>query len=128
PTDRKIDWAIIDEELHTLANEQARDEGAFLYGRRLYQVMADYWPTADVKPSAPSFEVEFARIWQAKPKVVFSTTLDRVEWKSRLVREKIAEEMTRLQAQPGEHPTVGGATLASAAIRLGLGDEFRPIV
>src|SRR5207245_6985652 len=112
PTDRKIDWAIIDEELHTLANEQARDEGAFLYGRRLYQVMADYWPTADVKPSAPSVEVEFARIWQAKPKVVFSTTLDRAEWKSRLVRDNMAEEITRLNAQPGKDRSVAGATLA----------------
>ena len=127
-TNRKIDWAIVDEELHTFANEQAREEGAFLYGRRLYEVMADYWPTADAKPSAPSFEVEFARIWQAKPKVVFSTTLDRVEWNSRLVRNNIAEEITRLKAQPGKELSVGGATLASAAIRLGLVDEFRPIV
>ena len=80
------------------------------------------------RSSTPSFEVEFARIWQAKPKVVFSTTLDRVEWNSRLVRNNIAEEITRLKAQPGKELSVGGATLASAAIRLGLVDEFRPVV
>ena len=127
-TNRKIDWAIVDEELHTFANEQAREEGAFLYGRRMYELMAGIWPTADADPSAPSYVAEFARIWRDLPKVVFSTTLDRVEWNSRLVRDNIAEEITRLKAQPGKELSVGGATLASAAIRLGLVDEFRPIV
>ena len=126
--DRKIDWVIIDEELHRFANEQARDEGAFLYGRRLYELMADFWPTADANPSAPSYEVEFARIWQEKPKIVVSTTLNRVEWNSRLVRSNIGDEVARLKAQPGKDLSVGGATLAAALIRLGLVDEFCPIV
>jgi len=127
-SNRKIDWVIIDEELHRFANEQAREEGAFLYGRRLYEVMVEYWPTADSNPSAPSFEVEFARIWKEKPKIVFSTTLDHVEWNSRLVRDNVADEVRRLKAQPDNDLSVGGATLASALIRLGLVDEFRPIV
>lgn len=65
---RSIGWIIIDEELHTFANDQAREQGAFLYGRRLYQVMADYWPTADAQPSAPAFEVDFARIGKPNPR------------------------------------------------------------
>ena len=127
-SNRKIDWVIIDEELHSFANEQAREEGVFLYGRRLYEVMVDYWPTADANPSAPGYVVEFARIWRDKPKIVFSATLDHVEWNSRLVRDNIADEVSRLKAQPGNDLSVGGAALASAMIGLGLVDEFRPIV
>ena len=127
-SNRKIDWVIIDEELHRFANEQAREEGAFLYGRRLYEVMVEFWPTADLNPSAPSYEVEFARIWKDKPKIVFSRTLDKVEWNSRVVRDDVAGEVASLKAQPGNDLSVGGATLAAALIRLGLVDEFRPIV
>ena len=83
---REIDWVIIDEELHRFANDQAREVDIFLYGRRLYEVMVDYWPTADTNRSSPEYEVEFARIWKDKPKIVFSSTLDKVEWNSRLVR------------------------------------------
>ena len=127
-TKRNLDWHIIDEELHTFANDQAREAGAFLYGRRLYEVMVDYWPTADTKPSAPGYEVEFARIWKDKPKIVFSKTLDKVQWNSRLVRDNIAGEITRLKQQPGEDLALGGANIASTVMQLGLIDEYRPIV
>jgi dihydrofolate reductase len=126
--DHGIGWALIDEELHSFANEQARQEDTFIYGRRLYQVMADYWPTADANQSAPAFEVDFARIWKSKPKVVFSKTLEKVEWNSRLVRNGLEEEIRRLKAQPGGDLSISGATIASAAIKLGLVDEFGPIV
>ena len=87
---RELDWVIVDEELHTFFNDQAREMGAFLYGRRTYEIMVDYWPTADTNPSAPEHEVEFARIWKNMPKIVFSKTLDKVEWNSRLVRDDAA--------------------------------------
>ena len=67
-TDRGLDWVIIDEELHTFFNDQARETGAFVYGRRMYEFMVDYWPTADANPSAPEYEVDFARIWKACPR------------------------------------------------------------
>ncbi|HEV8456251.1 MAG TPA: dihydrofolate reductase family protein [Gemmatimonadales bacterium] len=117
-----------DEELHRFWNDQAREIDAFLYGRRLYELMSDFWPTADADPSAPDYVVEFARIWRDEPKVVFSTTLERVDWNSRLVRDNIAEEVTKLKAQPGKDMNVGGPTLASTLMRLGLVDEFRPVV
>lgn len=122
--DHKLDWVIIDEELHRFANDQARERGAFIYGRRLYELMADYWPTADADPSAPEYIVEFARIWKDKPKIVVSRTLESVEWNSRLVRDDVAHEIARLKQQPGNELEIGGAGLASGVIPLGLVDEY----
>ncbi len=126
---RDIDWPIIDEELHTFVNDQQRAIDTYLYGRRMYQLMARDWPSVETDPSMPGYTVEFARIWKAMPKVVFSKTLERVEWNSRLVRgDDIAAEVARLKAQPGQDIAVGGATLASTFIRLGLVDEYRLFV
>lgn len=124
---RSLDWCLIDEELHLFANDQAREMGTFLYGRRLYEVMSAYWPTAD-RPGAPAYEVEFARIWMATPKIVFSKTLDRVEWNSRLQRDGIADTIAALKAAPGRDVSVAGPTLAATAVRLGLVDEYRLLV
>src|SRR5262249_45298886 len=99
--DGELDWAIVDEELHRHFNDEVRAGDAFLYGRRMYELMARYWPTVDADPAAPDFIVEFARIWKDKPKIVFSKTLERVEWNSRLVRDDVGEEVARLKAQPG---------------------------
>lgn len=127
--DRALDWGIVDEEVHTFFNDQAREADAFLYGRRMYELMSGYWPTADADASAPPYEIEFARIWKATPKVVFSKSLDHVEWNARLVKGDIADEVSKLKAQPpGKDLFVSGATIASALIRLGLVDEFRPVV
>ena len=125
---RELDWSTPDEELHRFWNDQAREMGTFLYGRRLYELMADFWPTADTDPSAPEPVVEFARIWRDMPKIVFSRTLEKVDWNSRLVRDNIAEEVTKLKAQPGKDMEVGGPTLAATFMRLGLIDEYRPVV
>ncbi|HEY5034960.1 MAG TPA: dihydrofolate reductase family protein [Candidatus Dormibacteraeota bacterium] len=123
-----LDWVIIDEELHSFANAEAREAGAFLYGRRLYENMAAFWPTAEALPDMPGYVFDFARIWKSKPKIVFSRTLDKVEWNSRLVKEDVAEEVERLKQEPGGYLTVGGANLASTLIDLGLIDEIRLIV
>jgi dihydrofolate reductase len=126
--DGGLEWATIDEELHMFANDQAREEGAFLYGRGMYETMAAYWPTADADPSAPEYMLDFARVWKDKPKVVFSKTLDRVEWNSRIVKSDVGAEISRLKAQPGRDLSVGGAHLAAALIELGLVDEYQPIL
>lgn len=123
-----LDWVIIDEELHSFANAEAREAGAFLYGRRLYENMAAFWPTAEALPDMPGYVFDFARIWKSKPKIVFSRTLDKVEWNSRLVKGDVAEEVERLKQEPGGYLTVGGANLASTLIDLGLIDEIRLIV
>ncbi len=123
----EIDWSAPDEELHRFHNQQARELGAHLCGRRLYEVMT-YWETADENPSAPEYELEFARIWKSLPKIVFSKTLEKVEGNARLVREGVVEEVAKLKEQAGKDLAVGGAGLASALIELGLIDEYRLFV
>src|SRR3989442_6734743 len=122
---RSLDWVQVDEELHSVFNDEARAMSAFLYGRRMYEIMAGDWPTAEADPSATPAMVEFARIWRDRPKVVFSRTLERVDWNSRLVREDAAAEVARLKAASGFDMDVGGPTAAAPLIRLGLIDEYR---
>jgi dihydrofolate reductase len=122
--DGTFDWARPDEELHRFHNEQARELGAHLYGRRLYETMV-IWETVDQDPSAPEQMLEFAEIWKATPKIVFSTTLEKVEGNARLVRDGAGEEVARLKEEPGGDLAVGGAGLASTLIKLGLVDEYR---
>ena len=123
----EIDWSAPDEELHRFHNQQARELGAHLCGRRLYEVMT-FWETADQNPSAAEHELEFARIWKNLPKIVFSTTLSEVEGNARLAREGVAEEIAKLRDQTGKDLAVGGAGLASTCIELSLVDEYRLFV
>jgi dihydrofolate reductase len=125
--DGDIDWSAPDEELHRFHNEHAREVGAELYGRRLYETMR-YWETAEENPSAQEVELEFARIWKDTPKIVFSKTLDKVEGNARLVKDNVAEEVAKLKEEPGKDLAVGGAGLASSLIELGLVDEYRLFV
>ncbi|MFI4977263.1 MAG: dihydrofolate reductase family protein [Solirubrobacterales bacterium] len=125
--DGEIDWSAPDEELHRFHNQQTREMGAHLCGRRLYEAMV-YWETAEENPSAAEHELEFARIWKDMPKIVFSKTLERVQGNARLVRDGVAEEVAKLKEQPGKDLAVGGAGLASTAMKLGLIDEYRLFV
>jgi len=122
-----IDWTAPDEELHRFHNRQAQELGAHLCGRRLYEEML-YWETAERNPSTTDYELEFARIWQRLPKIVFSTTLAQVEGNARLAADSLAEEVARLKEQEGGDLAVGGAGLAATAIELGLVDEYRLFV
>jgi dihydrofolate reductase len=125
--DGSFDWAAPDDELHRFHNEQTRELGAHFCGRNLYETMV-FWETAHEDPSISATALEFARIWQALPKIVFSSTLDRVEGNARLATDGIAEEVAKLREQPGKDLAVGGASLASAFARLGLIDEYRVFV
>jgi dihydrofolate reductase len=123
----EIDWSTPGDELHRFHNEQARELGVHFLGRRLYETML-YWETADALPEISATEREFARIWQALPKVVFSRTLDAVEGNARLARDGIAEELAPAKEQVEGDIAVGGAGLASTFVGLGLVDEFRLFV
>jgi dihydrofolate reductase len=122
-----IDWSTPDDELHRFHNEQARATGAQLYGRRMYEVMR-FWETAGDDPSAPEPVLDFARIWKATPKLVFSHTLETVGDDYELVRDDIGERIAALKQQPGGDIAVGGAGLAASVIARGLIDEYRQFV
>ncbi len=126
--DHSLDWTVVDDELHAWFNEQERNSDASLYGRRLYEVMAAYWPTAEADPAATAAMLDFARIWNAKPKIVFSNSLQKVDWNSRLVRGDVGEELAKLKREFDGNLYVGGPTLASEFIKRGLVDEFQLIV
>ncbi|MFE9693771.1 dihydrofolate reductase family protein [Micromonospora sp. NPDC005806] len=121
----ELDWHRVDDELHQHFNDELRTKGAFLDGRRTYELMAAYWPTADQDPGASAPTREFAGIWRDMPKVVYSRTLDRADWNATVVREVVPEEVRALKEQPGGDLVVGGADLAAAFRRLGLVDEWQ---
>ena len=120
-----LGWSYPDDELHRHFNDREAEIDIHFYGRRLYEKMAAFWPTANENPLTPDVEREYARIWKNMKKVVFSKTLKKVDWNSQLVSGDIAEEVNRLKAQPGKDMSVGGAELASSFLQLGLIDEFR---
>ena len=125
--DSEIDWSAPDEELLRFHNQQTRETGVHLLGRRLYQTMLP-WETTDESQWSSEYELEFARIWQGLPKVVFSRTLDEVEGGARLVKENAVEEVVALKEQEGEDLSVGRAGPAAAFIERGLVDEYRPFI
>ena len=125
--DGAIDWAAPDEELMRFHIEQTRELSAHLTGRGLYEDMLG-WETADLTRTEPR-ELEFARIWTAIPKVVFSTSLTTVAGKARLARGDVADEVTELMNQPGVRlVSVGGARLAACFAEKDLIDEYRLFV
>ena len=126
--DGKFDWAVPDEELHRFHNEQTRALAGYLLGRRLYETML-YWETADQNPETGDVEREFALLWRALPKVVFSRTLNSVKGRNTtLARGDLRTELTALQESVQGDVEVGGAELAAEAARLDLIDEYRLLV
>ncbi len=126
--DHSLAWTLVDEETHRWFTDRSRETDAFLYGRRLYELMNAFWPTAESDTSAPEYMHDYARVWNATPKIVFSTSLDRVEGNSRLVSGDIGDVLARLRAEfPGEL-SVAGPTLAAQFVRRGLVDEYRVVV
>lgn len=123
--DGRFDWSKPDLELFRFATDEVRALGVHLMGRRLYEAML-YWETAGADEPLDADMATFASIWNALPKVVFSTTLTSVQGNARLATSGLAEEIARLRAEPGEgNIGIGGATLAAAMAELDLIDEYR---
>lgn len=127
-TDHSLDWATTDEELLGWFNDQQRATDVSLYGRRMYELMNAYWPTAESDPSATPAMLEYAKLWIATPKVVFSRTLRAVEGNSRLAAAEPPVELERLRREFSGDIEVSGPTLASAFVQGGLVDEYRLVV
>jgi dihydrofolate reductase len=119
--DGDFDWAAPDEEVHAFVNDLVRKVGAYLYGRRMYEVMR-YWETA--LADRPSVEQDFAQIWRAADKVVYSRTLETVSSaRTRIERDFDPEAVRRMKTQAERDIGVGGPDLAAQAFKAGLVDE-----
>ena len=116
---------MVDDELHRHMNGWLGRAGGFLEGRVTYELMAEFWPTADQDPAAPPPVVEFARIWRDMPKVVYARTLERADWNATVVPDVVPAEVLALKAQPGGDLVLGGADLAAEFARHDLIDEYR---
>ncbi len=126
--DGKYEWSAPDEQVFSFISGVLRPIGTYLYGRRTYETMA-VWETPDVMPGLTPATLDFARIWQAAGKIVYSGSLQTVSTsKTRIEREFDAQAVRDLKAQLPLDLSVGGPTLAAHAIRAGLVDEYRLFV
>ncbi|MEV0297712.1 dihydrofolate reductase family protein [Nocardia sp. NPDC050710] len=127
--DQEIHWPVVDEELCESFLDELRAADLFIYGRKTYEIMASFWPTADADPAISPFYVDFARCWKSTPKLVFSRTLRGADWNTRVVSDNLVEEITALRDRPGcDMVLFGGAETASAFMKHELIDEYRLFV
>jgi dihydrofolate reductase len=121
--DGSFDWAVPDEEVHTFVNDLERPIGTYLYGRRMYEVMVG-WETMPLDDQPP-FARDFAELWRAADKIVYSRTLETVSSaRTRIERDFDPDAVRQLKAAAGHDISVGGPGLAAHAIKAGLVDEF----
>jgi dihydrofolate reductase len=126
--DGGLDWTTIDEEIHSWWNDRMREADAVIWGRRVYELMVGYWPTAESDPAATPAMLEFARVTNPKPKIVFSTTLQRATWNARVVRGDVGHALAALRDEFEGDLVLAGPTLAAQFVRAGLVDEYRLVV
>jgi dihydrofolate reductase len=121
--DGNFDWAAPDEEVHTFVNDLERRVGTYLYGRRMYEVLVA-WETMDTAEEPP-FVGDYAEIWRAADKIVYSRTLETASSaRTRIEREFDPEAVREMKASSDRDISVGGPDLAAQAIKAGLVDEF----
>jgi dihydrofolate reductase len=119
------EWLRIDEELHRELNEQTRAASMIVHGRRMYEVMEEYWPRARTDTSLPDFMQEYGEIWCATPKVLVSRTRRTADHDTRIVGgDDAIEQLAAIRAETGGTIAVGGANLATQLLRAGLLDEL----
>jgi dihydrofolate reductase len=121
--DGNFDWAVPDEEVHAFINDLARPVGTYLYGRRMYETMAG-WETDPTLADQSPLMRDFAQIWQAADKIVYSKTLETVSTaKTRIERDFDPEAVRQMKALAGRDLIVGGPELAAQAFKAGLVEE-----
>jgi dihydrofolate reductase len=120
----KFEWAAPDDEVFAFVNDLERPIGTYLYGRRMYETMV-FWETASTGSDQPTVTRDFAEIWRAAEKIVYSRTLQTVSSaRTRIERNFDTDTIRRLKETSGSDITIGGAELAGQAINAGLVDEF----
>ena len=120
---------LADEETHQYFTHLLREVDLHVYGRKTYQLMVPYWPDVAKDPSSTKADVEFARAFVSSKRVVFSRSLDSAEdGNTRIVRTNLRDEILKLKQEPGKDILVGGVSIPSQLIELGLVDEYRFVV
>jgi dihydrofolate reductase len=126
--DGNFDWAVPDEEVHTFINDLERPLGTYLYGRRMYETMVGWETDPTLADQSPVMR-DFAEIWQAADKIVYSKTLETVSTaRTRIERDFDPEAVRQMKALAGRDLIVGGPELAAQAIKAGLVDEYHLFV
>lgn len=123
-----FDWAKPDEQVHRFINDLVSETGTQLYGRRMYETMK-VWESPEFSEGVPAYIADFARLWRASDKVVYSRTLDSVSTeRTRLRRTYDPEEIGRMKADAAQDLTISGPVLASQAFHAGIVDEIQLFV
>jgi dihydrofolate reductase len=124
----EFDWPVLGPELAAYSNQLQDRADTFLYGRVVWEMMSGFWPHAE-SMSDDAHDLAFAPVWRTTPKIVFSRTLDKADWNTRVVSGNLADEVRALKQQPGKELLLtGGATLAAALTALDLIDEYHLVV
>jgi len=119
---------IADAEIHNYFTELLGEVDLQVFGRKTYDLMVPFWPEVARNQSMGKSENEFARAFDAIPRLVFSQSLKRAEGNTRIVGKGLAEEIRKLKQERGKHILVGGVSIPSQLIELGLVDEYRFVV
>ncbi len=111
-------------DIHEYFTELMRDVDLIVYGRKTYELMVPYWPEVAASQSGTQSENEFARVFTAIDKVVFSRSLERAEGNTKIIRDNLQAEILKMKQEPGKNISIGGVSLPEQLIALGLVDEF----
>jgi dihydrofolate reductase len=122
-----LNWISIDEEIEKYVKDILSNVDTVMFGRVTYQGMESYWPTVPANPASTKHEIDHAQWLENTSKIVFSKSLEKVEWNNtRLIKENIAEEIAKLKQQPGKDIIIiGSPGIAHTFMQLGLIDEYR---
>lgn len=124
----EFDWPVMSGELSAYSLDLVGEADAFLYGRIVWDMMSSYWPNAE-SISDDEHDLAHAPVWRKKPKVVFSRTLEKADWNTRVIGANLAEEVVALKAEPGRDMILmGGSALPGVLAEAGLIDEYQVVV
>ncbi len=125
-TNQELDWHHVDDEYHKYAEEVLHSVAAILYGRKTYQHMKDFWPTDFAKENFPVIAERMNHL----PKIVFSNTLNNVDWdNTKLIKENVKDHIMKLKQLPGKDLVIlGSSDFVSFLTNIGLVDEYQIIV
>jgi len=127
--DGTFNWPSVSHELTDYWLQLSQQFDLMLYGRKVFEMMVSYWPTADEPPNAGEYAKAYSPIWRETPKIVFSKTLTGAQWNTTVVSDRIMETLTDLKERPGKDMAVfGGPSIVSTLVQAGLVDEYRLFV